>query len=638
MSSISASYILSELLHTVCKILAMAKDNNIINELRNGEKHFRALIENSTDVIALINPLGKVLYASPAIKNVLGYTPEEFMGTNGLKYVHPQDLPRIMKELSKIILKPGSHATVDVRIKHKNGSWVWIESRGTNLLHDPSVRAIVSNFRDITERRQMEENLQISEIRHRTMIEQSPLSIQILSPDGKTLQVNKAWEKLWGTTIEFLKDYNMLKDKQLVALGIMSYIKKGFKGEYTHIPAVKYIPNKTIPESTDIPYRWVRAIIYPVKDDRGAIREVVLIHEDITQQKDAEEKVQQSEQQLQAILDASPAVIFMKDRQGRYILINKQYEKLFKITRDNIKGKTDYDLFPKETADHVTHHDKEVVATGKSLEIEEIVPHDGGLHTYISIKFPLFDSQGEIHAVCGIATDITERKQVEQRKEDFINIASHELRTPITSVKIFAHVLQKSFELSGDKKAIGTFKKMDKQIDKLSVLVGDLLNLAKIQTGRFEFRKEYFEIDDLVRETVEGLQGSIDRHKIILDGQANIKVYADRDRIGQVLINLLTNAVKYSPAADKVIVHSEKNRDNITVYVQDFGIGIPKEAQNKIFERFFRVEGKDEKTYPGFGIGLFLSSEIIRRHNGKIWVESKKNKGSTFYFTLPIKS
>jgi signal transduction histidine kinase len=120
-------------------------------------------------------------------------------------------------------------------------------------------------------------------------------------------------------------------------------------------------------------------------------------------------------------------------------------------------------------------------------------------------------------------------------------------------------------------------------------------------------------------------------------GQVMKKVQADRYRIGQVLINLISNAIKYSPNSDRIVVQSKQDTEKVTVSVTDFGIGIPKKAQDKIFERFFRVEGKEEKTYPGFGIGLYVSSEIVKRHNGKIWVESEKGKGSTFYFTIPFK-
>lgn len=600
---------------------------NAINALHDSEKRFRTLIENSTDVIALINPFGKVLYASPSVKKVLGYAPEEFIGTNGLKLVRPKDLPHVMKELSKILLKPGSHAVVEVQVKHKNGSFVWVESRGQNLLHDPNVRAILSNFRDISDIKKKEDDLKV----HSRVLESMVEGVSIANEEGIIIYTNPAEDKMFGYKRDELigkhvtiqNNYPPEENRQIVSEVIKQLTVKGFwSGEWR---------NKKKDGTGFITSSRITAI------EIGGKRHWVCVQEDITEHKKAEIILKESERQLQAILDGSPAVIFLKNLRGQYTLINRQFEKLFKVVRQEVKGKTDYDLFPKDTADHVTKHDKKVIKTGKPLIVEESVPHEDGLHTYVSIKFPLYDSAGNSYAVCGMATDITEWKQIERRKEEFISVASHELKTPITSIKIFTQLLHKRFTQLRDSKSLETLSKMDRQINKMNILIGDLLNLAKIQTGRFEFRREHFDAQDLIDETVESIQATAVAHRIVIKGQITKEIYADRDRISQVLVNFLTNAIKYSPNTNKIIIRLEEDKDEVKISVQDFGIGIPKRDQDKVFERFFRVDGVDEKTYPGFGIGLYVSAEIIRRHNGKIWVKSEKGRGSTFYFTLPIK-
>lgn len=222
-------------------------------------------------------------------------------------------------------------------------------------------------------------------------------------------------------------------------------------------------------------------------------------------------------------------------------------------------------------------------------------------------------------------------------RDDFISVASHELKTPVTSVKIFTQVLQKHFEQLGDHTASTYLNKMDKQINRLTELIYNLLDISKIQAGRIEFNEKLFDIDTLVRETVEVMQATT-KHKLIIEGETHQQVFGDEDRLGQVLSNLISNALKYSPKAKKVIITLSSTEKEVTVSVRDYGIGISPQHLEKIFERFYRVFDNTDKTFPGLGIGLYISSEIVRRHHGTFHVESHQGKGSTFSFTLPLNS
>src|SRR5713226_2022457 len=174
------------------------------------------------------------------------------------------------------------------------------------------------------------------------------------------------------------------------------------------------------------------------------------------------------------------------------------------------------------------------------------------------------------------------------------------------------------------------------QVQKLTKLINDLLDLSKMQTGQLVYREERFDLDALVQEIVENIQGTTQTHHVLLEGQTLAEAFGDQDRIGQVLINLLNNAIKYSPQADRVMVRVTKDQNKALVSVQDFGIGIAKDHQQEIFERFYQVTDAAEKTYPGLGIGLYISSEIVKRHGGQMWVESEKDEGATFHVTLPL--
>ncbi|HUQ85509.1 MAG TPA: HAMP domain-containing sensor histidine kinase [Candidatus Limnocylindrales bacterium] len=232
--------------------------------------------------------------------------------------------------------------------------------------------------------------------------------------------------------------------------------------------------------------------------------------------------------------------------------------------------------------------------------------------------------------------EIIERKRIEKEKDEFIGMATHELKTPVTSIKAYAEVLQWKFKKAGDLVSANNLGKMNTQLNKLTSLIGDLLDSTRIDSGKLYMHKELFDFDELVVEIIEETQRITDRHTLVLDGGTKRKIVGDRERIGQVLTNLITNAIKYSPKADKIFITSKSIDKNITVCVRDFGVGISRDKQAHVFERFYRVSGPKQDTFPGLGLGLYISSEIIKREGGRIWVESVAGEGSTFCFTLPI--
>lgn len=245
------------------------------------------------------------------------------------------------------------------------------------------------------------------------------------------------------------------------------------------------------------------------------------------------------------------------------------------------------------------------------------------------------NSNGKATRIIGSAIDFTEKEEQDQKKNEFISMASHELKTPLTSLKVFTQLLADLFK--DNKQARHLLLRMDDQVNSLTGIVNDLLDVSKIESGKLKLRKVNFSLDKLIRETVELIEATSKSHKIVTRGKLDGQVLADKERINEVLINLLNNAIKYSPNADKVELSVERQNGSAVVRVKDYGIGISKKNLPFVFERFFRVYG-DDKNYPGLGMGLYISSEIIKRHRGKMWVRSKKGEGSTFYFSLPIKN
>ncbi|MES2417748.1 MAG: hybrid sensor histidine kinase/response regulator [Bacteroidota bacterium] len=234
-----------------------------------------------------------------------------------------------------------------------------------------------------------------------------------------------------------------------------------------------------------------------------------------------------------------------------------------------------------------------------------------------------------------LLAEIEYRKEAEQKKDEFISIASHELKTPLTSVKGYVQLLARSVD-KGDTETVK--KHLDKvqiQLEKLNSLIADLLDISKIESGKLKFNKQYFSIDALLDNILEIMHQSNPEFQILRKGKVSQEIFADEMRIEQVIINFLTNAIKYSPGTDQIFITLNLANNQLYFAVKDKGIGMLPEQQKSVFDKFYRVEETSQR-FQGLGIGLYISSEIIARHGGKIGVKSTYGEGSEFYFQLPV--
>lgn len=231
--------------------------------------------------------------------------------------------------------------------------------------------------------------------------------------------------------------------------------------------------------------------------------------------------------------------------------------------------------------------------------------------------------------------EIEFRKEAERKKDEFISIASHELKTPMTSIKGYIQLLERSLDKEDMETTRVRLHKVQNQVEKLNLLVADLLDISKIESGKLKFNKKYFSFDKILDHIVEIMEQANPQVKFIKKGQITTEIFGDEMRIEQVIINFITNAIKYAPDSDEVHITSELRGDEIYFSVKDFGIGMAKEHQQQIFDKFYRVEETSER-FQGLGIGLYICQEIIERHEGKIGVNSEPDEGSEFYFTIPL--
>ncbi|WP_374949180.1 ATP-binding protein [Mucilaginibacter sp.] len=256
---------------------------------------------------------------------------------------------------------------------------------------------------------------------------------------------------------------------------------------------------------------------------------------------------------------------------------------------------------------------------------------DGIYRWHLARARPLIEN-GEITLWLGTNTNIEIQKQNEQKRDEFLSIASHELRTPLTSIKAFNQIMQR---MADPEKIKGFMVKSADHITRLEKLISDLLDVTKINAGKMNYNMQSFHFKELLQATVESVQHTTQTHKIILESAVDIVYEGDQFRLEQVLNNFLSNAVKYSPNADKVIVNSHLEQDSLITSVQDFGIGIEQQSLDKLFDRYYRVDNTAMR-FEGLGLGLFISSEILKRHGGSFWIESTPGEGSIFYFRLTI--
>lgn len=231
--------------------------------------------------------------------------------------------------------------------------------------------------------------------------------------------------------------------------------------------------------------------------------------------------------------------------------------------------------------------------------------------------------------------DITEQKQGHLRKVKFIDMVSHELKTPLTTLKAYVQMLNSWAKKRKDSFTMGTLSKVERQVKKMSAIINGFLNLSQVDSGKIQLIKENFQLDELIKEIIEESRLITPGCVITLSHCESIIVNADRDKIDQVIINLITNAIKYSAKDLPIEICCRSASDMIHVSVKDQGIGIKPKDQKKLFRRYFRVASEKTRKIPGFGLGLYLCAEIIKHHNGKLWVESEEGKGSSFFFSLP---
>ncbi len=422
----------------------------------------------------------------------------------------------------------------------------------------------------------------------------------------------------------------------------------------------KVLPNKK--EQADIeveqlfPGMGKRILCFNAReiDNINSEKLILLAIEDITDKRKVEEGLAEAERLL---IESKERLKFAVESAGlgtwdyapltRELVWDKRCKEIFGLKPDS---PVDIDAYMEMThpddRERLEENIREALSGNKHGEYDiehRTIPIQGKIKWLKAKGRAYFDENGQASRFIGTVLDITVQKLMDvatlellKRKDEFISIASHELKTPITSLKIALQMIERMTQQNEAMKPAQIFvQKGIKQVDKLVELIKDLLEVTKMQTGQLELKKTHFILDDLIGECCTDMQMQAEKHQLIIKGDTNVPIYADKNRLEQVLVNLISNAVKYSPEGKEVIVTVTRAADrSVKIAITDFGIGIDKDKQPFLFDRFFRVDETSQK-YAGLGLGLYISAEIVKRHGGEINIESVVGEGSTFWFTIP---
>lgn len=622
----------------------ISAQKRLLEELRENEERLRMAIESTKLGTWEFHPITKELYCSNECKDILGVPPDMITDNEyAFEYTYADDRDLVKQEIKKA-LDPAGPGNCEIQyriVRYDNNEVRWVKVQGKTFFNsNKQAETFIGTILDITNEKNEERQLIESVEMFQTMADNVPAMIWMSGSDKFNDYFNKAWLEFTGRTLQQEANEGWLESvhPEEVDICIETYNRcyteqKGFYTEYRL-------------RRHDGEYHWIADHSVPRFSHDGAFQGFISACIDIDDQKRFREKIQDSELLFKTISNASPAALWMTDTEGQNVFVNDTWIKWTgrSLEQQLTEGWVVSVLEEDRTA--AVEKFMECHAQQKYYSTEfRFVRGDGEVRWGLTEAYPYYDINGKFSGYAGSVTDITELKKLEQRKDDFIKMASHELKTPITSISGYVQLLLNIYTELDDKKlqlSKATVKSslttISKQVSKLTRLISELLDLSKIESGKLELNKTEFDFGDLVEETVQDMRLTTSRHAIIYHHDFTGTVYADKDRISQAILNLLANAIKYSPDADNIQVVVKADKKMVTVMVQDYGIGIDKKDQLKIFDRFYRAEGKSEQTFPGFGIGLFIASEIIHRHHGNITVESEKGRGSLFTVSLPIES
>ncbi len=608
----------------------------LLEKLRNTEERLLLAIETAEFGMWEFDiPLQEITHSSK-LAEILGYEKSTILGLKEMEAgVHPQDLPYLNTDFMPELLRKG-RIEIQYRIIQQTGDVIWV-SNHSKVIYDKKGLPIklIGTLQDITEQKKQQNKIEESEQNLRTIVDSGPFPISVYSGNEWRLEMaNKAWISLSGkgkhligkSYLEIFPEYEHQAVYRNFEEAIISGIS--FQAEQEQV---------NLEKDGVLTTYYFNYTITPIKNAEGKVIRVINSAVDVTEAVLAKIKIEKSEAEFRLLANSMPQFVWSANNEGVINYVNQAVFDYTGISSKDLTGDSWKNFVHEKDIEKTVSLFNHSIRTGKDLIVEHrFRRYDGEYRWQLTRAVSLKNSNGEIQIWIGTSTDIQDIKEQEELKDFFISMASHELKTPITSLKAYVQILLSNYAEGKDPFLLKSLKIADKQIVKLTNLISELLDISKIKSGKLSLNITQFLINELVDDTIEAFSITNPEYTITFNCKKNLYVQADSERISQVIINFLSNAIKYSSDSKMIDVTCHVTDTEIEISVIDQGIGINKEEMPKIFERFYRGGGFLEKTIPGFGIGLFIAEDIIKRHGGIIGVESEPDKGSRFYFTLPL--
>ena len=654
-------------------------------ELRKAESGYRDLLGRLPAIVytSEYGPDGRWLYVSPGIESTLGYPADEWMADPGLWFarMHPEDRDHAMaaEERSNATGEP---LYCEYRLIARNGRVVWFRDEASVVQNEAGRPALLAGVMlDVTTQRRAQDELELGYVVQKKLAEAPSLreGMQgVLAAVGARFSwdVGAFWAvdghdgalrlmDMWHADPDGHPAFERASREVRLAEG------EGLPGRVWATGEMVWIEDlMSDPGFPRVEAARTNGLCTGVAFPAAAGGEILGVLEFFSREQRASDPevlsllpsvsghvagfvatrgaLEENQGRFQAVLDAAPAPVYAKDTDGRYLFVNRRFEEVLNVSADDVVGYTDFDIMPPDVAASVRANDERVLATGRQIEIEEQVPTGDVPQWYLSVKFPLRDHAGEVYAVCGISSDITELKRAQQElshreeaeratraKTQFLSRVSHELRTPLNAILGFGQLLEVE-PLSGRQHA--SVEQIMKGGRHLLELVDELLEVSRIESGEFKVSLRPIDVAAAVEDILHLLQPLAAERNVSIVSQVDGGepwALADEQRTKQVLLNLLSNAIKYNRSHGGVDVAIVPGTSHVTVRITDTGRGIAPEDLERLFSPFDRL-GAEQSTIEGTGLGLALSKLMVEAMNGRLGVESTRDVGSTFVLELPV--